>query len=294
MRIKRGNYIPDWVRTTASLQNRTTVWRLVAEGHGVPEIHRKLQLDDEGLDRKTISQIIKEAIEEPAIPAEILKDLEPVTQQWIISKRPQLQEKVPLPEHPALTRPGASEDCSEAPGSTPPLKARLSRIVAEYRRKCESQHGKSPPPGTFPERFESSATLPTLKGQLLDFLYEGRRIEAQCLNEESQLPIAPAENWRRRTYALIGGQIAKYIADLWDESGFAPLTDSSLQGPSSAQRRELWLPIAARVIRLEKLSGCSSIDQGLVFKVFSLQQLHKRIPIYAKSAHIEVEPWDGW
>ena len=204
-------------------------------------------------DTKTISQIIEEAIEEPAIPAEMIKDLEPVTQQWIISKRPQLKDEVPLLKHPTPAKPGASEDCSEAPDNTSPPETRLSRMVAEYRRKYERQHGKPLPPGTFPERFEARAASPSLKGQLLELLYEGKRIATQCLNEESPLPIAPAENWRRRTLALIEGQIAKYIADIWDESGFAPLTNSSVQGPSSARRRELWMPITARVIRLENI-----------------------------------------
>ena len=157
-----------------------------------------------------------------------------------------------------LEKVGKSEEMPEKTESTTSVRDRLDQFMARYRlwyEQQENQRGKSLPPGAVSERVDARAGPPTLKEQLLALLYEGRRLAKQCLDGGSPLPIAPAEHWRKKTYALLERQIAKYIADIYDEPGFAPLTDSFVRknGPSSAEHRELWMPIAARVIRLENI-----------------------------------------
>ena len=250
----RGTYRPDWSRTNASQEQRTAVWSLAAQGYQLAEIQKTLQLQEMDLDRKTISQIIKEAIGEPGVPAEVVKDLDPVIRQWIRSKRTQPEDGASLPEHPVLSKPESSEESSEV-SDGPPQADRFRWLVAQYGRQneqYESRQWEFPLPGTVSERTRTA--LPTLKGRLTVLLFEGRRLEKQCLDEGRPLPIAPAENWRKRTRALLEEQTAQYIADIWDEPGFDPLPDASVQErPSSAKHRELWMPIAARVRRLENI-----------------------------------------
>ena len=163
------------------------------------------------------------------------------------------------PEHLVPAKPGKSEQTSEESEHTPSVRGhRLDQMLARYRSRYEQhekQLGNSPSPGIISQRIDARAAPPTLKEHLSALLYEGKRLEKQCLDEGSPLPIAPAEHWRRKTYALLEGQTAKYIADIYDEPGFEPLHDSYVRkkGPSSAEHRECWMPIAARVIRLENI-----------------------------------------
>ena len=94
MRKFRRKFAPDWVRTTVSLKTKSLVWSLAAQGHSITDINAELERKRIYLDKDTISQVIKEAIEEPAIPPAMVMTLAPLVQDWIISKRPGIKEAV--------------------------------------------------------------------------------------------------------------------------------------------------------------------------------------------------------
>jgi len=94
MRKFRRKFAPDWVRTTVPLKTKSLVWSLAAQGHSMTDINAELERKRIYLDKDTISQVIKEAIEEPAIPPAMVMTLAPLVQDWIISKRPGIKEAV--------------------------------------------------------------------------------------------------------------------------------------------------------------------------------------------------------
>jgi len=135
MRNYRRKFAPDWVRTHVTNEERAAVWELVAGGHNIAGIRKKLELQNIYLDRETISKIIQEAIGEPGIPAELVRTQKPAVQEWIISKRPHIRETLsgaPVGETPQQSPGAGARDPAEREETAEPVKSK-ERGPGRYR-----------------------------------------------------------------------------------------------------------------------------------------------------------------
>jgi hypothetical protein len=97
----------------------------------------KLALKEMYLDRETISKIIREATEEPAIPPEQVKDLTPTVRAWIISKRPHIEHAVlgtGQPEEQTPSKPSVSAEEKESLGERHVEPVDLVRAAEAFTR----------------------------------------------------------------------------------------------------------------------------------------------------------------
>lgn len=191
MRKLRRKFEPDWVRTNATTKDREAVWKLMASGCTIAGVEKELELRGMHLDRDTIRRVIDEAITEPAIPAEMVKTLEPIIQDWILSKRPNIKEAV-LGIPPGQPR-------GQASGKQDADAQRLDKPVVDKQANTPQQsigttkeRPPSRPEGTAPPWAQADKTLARLAEGLAEGVERGQALLGQLLASQLERPLSSA------------------------------------------------------------------------------------------------------